>query len=390
MGFMAAIVIAALVFFTAPVSPAETAASHETLAEILARWRAYVAPLRNVPRDVRVPESKKFFLSVPWEEIDYLCLEGSPGVNPDSAGTLEHLMTYRLEVGPPPLETMAAMIEKPGYITPCKAPLMAWANRNRDSLSAGDRRRFADAELRATQIPTLPAAFREQLYIGAASLVADDSLMGVMMAGARAADEARARLSVRMLASSVDRRSPDSLALLARAYHAAGSPVLDEALIHCRGRCADLAMDVFIDTFHRARSREQELLALEATARVPRREAMQAILDFYGDGAIADSTFAAPDSARARYYSLWIATRAAEPRLVEWLEKGSKDEARLAIELLDRALRFGPADRDSVVVAALLSWAERAPKGDSSRALAVRERAAKPHPILDYGHRQGR
>jgi hypothetical protein len=351
----------------------------ESLAQILARWKSYVEPYRDVPRDIRVPESKKFFLTIPWDNIDYLCREGSPGVDPDSAGSLLHLVRYRLEVGPPPAEVVAAMLESPDIVLPCRTSLFVWAVGRRDSLNEPDRRRLAGAALAATRLTALPEAFRERLYTGAATLIADDSLMTLMSTEARSADSARARLGIRMLASSIDSRAADSLAALARLHHDARSPLLDEALIHCRGRCADLALDIFIATFRRARSRGQELLALEAAARVPRADAAQAILDFYADeGMIADSTFAAGGSARARFYSLWLATRIAEPHLITWLERGTMSEARLAVELLDRSLRFGPADQDSVVVAALARWAERAPDAEGARGRDVGERAAHP------------
>jgi hypothetical protein len=292
---------------------------------------------------------------------------------------LRPVVQYRLEVEPPSVEAMASMIASPNYVLPCKGPLLTWVYAHRDSLSSRDRELLADAHLSGAEVPGLVGPYQDQFYVGAVALVANDSLMSMMMEGGRSTDESRIRRSVRLLAASSDKRAPDSLAFLARGFHAAASPLLDEALVHCQGRCAELALNTFIGSFRNARSPHQEVLALQAAARVPRREAAEALLAFYGDdGQVADSTFAAPGTAQARYYGLWLATRVAEPHLAKWLRSGEKDEARVALELFDRSLRYGPADQDSLVVGALAAWAERAPGPMAKRARAIRERALHP------------
>ena len=78
----AALLLLAGLVATAPASRA--ADSYESLAQIIARWREYVARYRDVPREVRVKESKAFFATIPWENLEFLCREGSVGVGPDS------------------------------------------------------------------------------------------------------------------------------------------------------------------------------------------------------------------------------------------------------------------------------------------------------------------
>ncbi len=361
------------------LSATPAAAEHQTLAQIIARWREYVEQFRNVPREIRVPEAKKFFLTIPWEDYDYLCREGSPGVGPDSVAILQYVVGYRLEVGPLPVAVMAPFIASPNYAVPCRAPMLVWIYQHRDSLSAEDRALLAAAHLEAASYPGLPKSFETQLYNGAAALVATDSLMQGMMAWARSDDAELAGRAVRMLANSADPRSPDSLAARAQVYFETGSPVLDQVLVHCRLGCAELALPTFIAAIGHPRSDQQWRLALEATARVPRMDAAQALLDHYADGGtIADSTFAASGEVRAHYYGLWLATRIAEPHLIAWLREGNEAHAELAVELLDRALRFGPMDNDSEVAAGLAAWAERAPGEKVERARAVLERALHP------------
>jgi hypothetical protein len=353
---------------------------YESLAQIIARWREYVQRYRDVPREVRVKESKAFFATIPWENLEYLCREGSVGVGPDSTEVLQFLMLYRLEIAPPPPAEIAEMLASADHVIPCRSPLAGWVATHGDSLSPADRRLLADAELRALEFPGLPPMFEEQLYVGTVGLVASDSLMAVMMGWGRGGDPARAGLAVRMLAVASDPRAPDSLAALAREYQAQGSSNLDQVLIHCRGRCGELALPVFVRAFEDpASSPARKVQALEAAAWVRNYESAMAILAHYRDGGvIADSTFVAPEARRGDYYGLWLATRIAEPRLTEWLVAGPDPEAELALALLDRALRFGPADQDSVVVAALTTLAGRKPGPMAERAVRVRERALAP------------
>jgi hypothetical protein len=355
------------------------ASGRESLSAIIARWNTHVEQFKTVPRDERVRETKLFFRTIPWDNLEYLCWEGSPGVGPDSTDVMRYVMSYRLEVEPPPVAVMADFIANADFAMACRFPFLVWAFQHRDSLSADERSLLAAAQLTAASFPGIEEYFKEQFYLGVVALVATDSLMAGMMGWARSGDEMLAGRGVRMLASSMDPRSPDSLASLADDYYAARSPVLDVLLVQCRRACAARALPVFISAAGNPRTPEQRVSALEAIGRVPTPEAAAAILAQYADGGtIADSTFATKDERRAHYYALWIATRVAEPHLNTWLRVGDEEEADLAIELLDRALRFGPPDGDDEVIAALGAWAERAPPGKAERARAVRERGMNP------------
>lgn len=376
---LAPVLVATAMVATALDAAAADAAEHETLSALIARWTTYQEQYKDLPRDERMRETKKFFLTIPWDDIEYLCREGSPGVGPDSTDVMRFVMTYRLEVGAPPVAALAKFIANPDYAVPCRFPILVWSFQHRDSLSADERQLLAGAHLTAAAYPGIQDYFQEQFYIGAVALVASDSLMNGMMAWARSGDEKLEARGVRMLASSVDPRGPDSLAALAGLYYAAGSPVLDVVLVQCRKDCAERALPTFIATAENPRSLEQRLSALEAIGQVPTPAAARAILDQYADGGvIADSTFAAVGERGAHYYALWLATRVAEPHLNAWLREGNEGDAELAVELIDREVRYGPPDRDPEVIAALEAWAERAPAEKAARARGVKTRAENP------------
>jgi hypothetical protein len=352
----------------------------ESLSEIMARWKAFVAPLRNVPREVRVPEAKQFFATISWETLDYLCHEGSPGVGPDSTGILTQIMAYRLQVAPPTPTAIATMIASHDHVLECRSPLVAWVTARRDSLTPADRERIASACRSAATFPGLTIVFLDQLLVATAHLTASDSLMAGMMRWGREAGGDTVGFAVRMLSQAADPRAPDSLAALAREYQAAGSPHLALPLIHCRGRCGELALPVFVQAFEDSTATSERMVeALQAAATVPTLPAAQAILDRYRDGGvIADSTFTATGEERGRYYGLWLATRIAEPHLTGWLREGPEPAAEVALELFDRAFRFGPADQDSLVSASLSLYAARAKEPWSARAARVHERSLDP------------
>ena len=377
---LAAIIAGLVLAVVVAADPAsDVPPAHESVAQIMARWKAYIEPLRNVPREVRVPESKKFFATIPWETLDYLCNEGSPGVGPDSAGILVQIMTFRLQVAPPTTAEMATMVANHNQVVECRSPLVAWAVGRRDSLSAADRAQLASAFRTAATFP-LPPAYRDQFLVGTASLVASDSLMAGMMAWGRGMNPDTTRVAVRMLSQSADPRAPDSLAALAREYRAAGSPALELPLTFCRGRCGELALPTFIATFEDSTvTPERMVKGLEAAATVPNLTAAQAILARYRDhGVIADSTFISQTSPRGLYYGLWLATRIAEPHLTSWLQSGTELEAHTALELFDRSFRFGPADQDSLVSASLAAMAGRTQGGWAARAEQVHARSLNP------------
>jgi hypothetical protein len=374
-GFVLAVVVAA-----DPPAPAAAPPAHESVAQIMARWKAYIEPLKNVPREVRVPESKKFFATIPWETLDYLCNEGSLGVGPDSAGILVQIMTFRLQVAPPTTAEIAAMVANHNRVVECRSPLVAWVIGRRDSLSAADRAQLGTALRTAATFPGLPPVYQDQLLVGMASLVASDSLMAGMMAWGRGTNPDTTRIAVRMLSQSVDPRAPDSLAALAREYQVARSPALELPLTYCRGRCGELALPVFIATFEDSTiTPERMVKGLEAAATVPKLTAAQAILDRYRDhGVIADSTFTSQTSPRGLYYGLWLATRIAEPHLTTWLQSGTDAEAHVALELFDRSFRYGPADQDSLVTASLAAMAGRTHGNWAERAEQVHARSLNP------------
>jgi hypothetical protein len=373
----AALALAALV--ASPRMAPATNDGHESLSELMARWRVFVEQYRDVPRDERVRDSKQFFAEIPWDNIRYLCLQGSPGVGPDSTEIVQYVVNYRVEQAPPGIETMVEFIRDPDIEVACKGSLQAWAVSHRDSVAGPDRDRLARAFLSIAAHPVCDYITASSFYVTAAAISSQDTLMPVMMTFARSPDTLQARRGVIMLASSADPRSADSLATLVRTWWKGSSPTFNHAVDFCKDECAELALDVLIESLQDIRYPRQRLKTLGAIASVPSLRAARALVDAYGDGGVVrDSTFAATGEKRSRYYELWLATRIAEPHLLAWLETGDDEGALLALELLDRAFRFGPADDDDAVVAALESRADASSGELRRRALEVHARALHP------------
>ena len=182
-----------------------------------------------------------------------------------------------------------------------------------------------------------------------------------------------------MLAASKDPAAPDSMASEMRRLRTIHSPSFERAIDLCRDACAERAFDLLVESYQHPWSGKQRLRALVTLVKVPRIEAYEVVLAGYNDGGeITDATHTTQGAARAHYYELWLATRSGEARLLDYLRSGDEEEALLAVELLDRALRFGPMDDDEGVVEALETLAGRTTGYLRDRAWAVRERALDP------------
>ncbi len=358
---------------------ATPATAHETLGQIIARWREYVQQFRDVPREIRVPESKKFFATIPWDNVEYLCFEGSNGVGPDSVGVLRFVLGYRLEQLPPPVEELVEFIHDADYAHDCKEPILIWATTHRGILTTSQCDLLADAFLSTSTLHNLPAQLENRFHVGAASLSSADTLMSIMMSGARSADSARVWRGLHMLGASIDARAPDSLVAIMRSLHAERNSGFDTAIDVCHVPCATQLVDLLATTYREPWSGKQRLRALTTLSQVAEPAAAGVILAGYGDdGQVVESTFNTTGEDRARYYELWLATRIAEPHLLQWIDTGPAAARQLAIELLDRALWFGPMDDDQAVVAAIRRLAEDNTGGSAARVAAMLERALNP------------
>ncbi|MGD8396068.1 MAG: hypothetical protein PVF43_11390 [Candidatus Eiseniibacteriota bacterium] len=363
-------------------SPAVVPADGEgylSLGQLIARWRTFVAQYRDVPREIRVEESKQFFAAIPWENIRYLCLEGSAGVGPDSAHMPQFIVQYRMEVAPPPLDTVIDFVEDLDICVPCKEPIRAWAYDVHDSLDAGDRDRLARAFLRYAASPAPPPNVRDRFFVAAAAISDADTLMTLMQRDVGSSDSTAVNRGLRMLATAAHPAAADTMAAAMRRLRDAGSPLFTYALDLCRERCATHAFDLLVETYRAPWSSHQRMRALCDLAQVDDPRASHVILAGYEDGgAIVDSTFTSRGEDRARYYELWLATHIHLPVLLDWLRTGNDEEAALAIELLDRGFRFGPMPDGEEVVAALEQYAARTSGTWRERVLSVLARAQSP------------
>jgi hypothetical protein len=365
-----------------------TPAAASDLHDIVARWQAQQAELGELSPEQHQQELARFMRDVPWEDLVGLCCEGKGTLSDSLLVVLGTLIRHRIDLAPPTLEEAATLIERHGCLEICKWPLVDWHFDARDSLPVAERERLSLALLAGGDDPELRVQLRRRfttdgVRIAPPSLA--DTMLALAMAGARSGDATRATLATRMLGTTTDPRAPDSVAALLEASRSDASLPLDDLLEQCDARCAELATDRLIEIHQQAAGRSEERrqrLTVYALARAPRPEAARILLAAYDDGGtIVDSTFALPRATGKRYHQLWIATRIAEPHLVGWLRDGPPETARLAVELFDRALRFGPPLDAPAVVDGLASWRQRASQPDRSRATAVHQRAQSPPPV---------
>ncbi len=371
--------VAALVLTGAVVSAQDAGPAPKSLAEIVQRYRAFVAPLSQLPRQEQAPAAKEFFRTIPWETIESLCFEGHPGVGADSSGTLGWVVHYRLEVEPPTGADLRRLITGATLIDDCRGPAVRYLVGRRDSLTAPAREEWAAVLWEASQAAASPL-LSQRLAVGAASLGQSALLVERAMQLTQSADTTLVRRGVLLLASSSYSQAGDSLASVVERFWARQAPQLDFALGHCRPRCAEPALPTLRAIREAPNLGRRRLQAVCAIASVPRLAAARYVLDAYGDaGAVQDSTFATQGSARAHFYELWLATRIAEPHLLTWLDGGTDAERNVALELLDRALRFGPLDDDQAVVQGLAGLGDHPLFGPRAIRLGVRA-AAPPNP----------
>jgi hypothetical protein len=215
-----------------------------------------------------------------------------------------------------------------------------------------------------------------------------------MMRYGRSEDARVAKHAVDMLQSSRDPRASDSLIALVRELKAASRhPEVCKRAVHIMGvRCDAKIWQFLVEYLREAKRAEPAVIATEALNSMaycqdPRFYPI--LLAEYADSAtgIVDGTREIEDrDLRARYYTLWHFTRVAEPGIIEILEADAP-EASQAVELLDRASRFGSPASHEGLLAPLEAWGLRRgePWAGRSAQIATRFRSHPDPAVLPPG-----
>jgi hypothetical protein len=345
------------------------AADHEDLDSLELRWRELTEAVRDVSYAERLERTTAFLQAIPWDQIAHYCGDYSDEFGPDRQQFLAGLVDGMLRRTEPPVANLAAMIADPEMNTACQGAVAKFISARRDSFAARpDGALLGQAFFALAESGTRAPQMTRDCYAAAASLWAGEPLMQRMMADARHLDESTAMRGIDMLVSSCDPTATDSLQAVLAEYRRAGrlGKPLRKGITMLAVRGGPERFGFLLEAYREcpptadAELRNGLLLAL---ARTQHAGAYAVILDAYGDSAsgVADSTWALKDVDMERYrayYWLWHCTREAEPGIIAVL---TRDDplALAAVELLDRASRFGlPASREGLL-RPLATWAER-------------------------------
>ncbi len=326
-----------------------------SLREILEQRNVVIEPLVGADQATRDAAARAYLGGIPWDDIVYLCAQGSPGVEPGSERLLQSLVKARLHALQPSVEELADLVADTRMNQECQQAIVLYVSSRKDEFKGTpEGAMLARAFLDLSDSGARDVGIAYSLEFGAAYLMADDGLMERMMSHCRSGDPGRVRQGLNMLGSCLDERAGDSLLAL---LHGMGRTLSDpkglKMLMNNTARRTGRAAYPDLAAIHAAATDSLTRSdALEALALTGETEALRRILEAYDDAAtgIADSTHAlSNENGRLFYYGLWFDTRLAEPALIRLLSEGTPSEVELAIELLDRESRFGlPAGREEV------------------------------------------
>jgi len=367
------------------------AGARESFEEAEGRWLDYLDGLGPLSREERMEKARQFFLTVEWENLHYYCTDSHAQAGPSASSALGSMVDARLRAGDWDPAVIAAMLSDPGCNAHCQRAILQQFRTRVDSLrSLPEAAIYSEALLALADSGARQAGVGRQIERAAAALDATPSLMDRMMGYARADDSVLRVHGTAMLRESCDPAARDSLRVVADELLAQGGweRPLGQALIGLsEGEDARRHFDFFegvaaVAEGEVGRGLYHETLCAMARSGDPR--AYPHILAAYGDSltGIADKTSALPQGKlRQRYWNLWHMTRLCERGMIEVFEENAPGASE-ALELLDRASRFGlPALREEIL-APLQAWGARQDAATAARAAEVLERfRAWPDPL---------
>lgn len=279
---------------------------------------------------------------------------------------------------------LLAYIADPSIAPPCQAAIVEHLIQARVRFEGKPEGRLLAAALleRADAGTDGDLDLRYRLELGAACLWADDGLIKRMMAHCRSGVAPRMEQGIAMLGMAHDPRAGDSLLAYIRALTSTGAHplVLGKTLQIAAQRLGPGAYHSAEEVFRLTPNASLRRAALLALCRTQDPRAHAVLLGAYADSTsgIADSTHESGE--RLEFYrDLWLMTRLVEESLIRVLREGTAGEGETAVELADRASRFGPPALPEDFYPALDAWGERAGAAARERVRAIVERC-RAHP----------
>ncbi len=336
----------------------------ESLYELEVRWRELRAGMPEMSREQRLGAATAFFSTIPWDRIMSYCGEGA-SAGPDLGEFIFGLVDGKLRSGDWQAADLAAIISDPDMASSCQSAIVKHIYTHREAIAETDAAPvLAQAFITLADSDSRSLNHGRQLELGAANLWGGGGILSRMLRYSRGDEKEIVRHGIRMFCETTAPEPMDSLAVITRelAEHRRYPRALGRALIGLSECCGATYFDLFLEMLETS-GEDLQLRrdALKAMGRSGDPRSYALLVDEYKDSetGIVDATHAIEDrDLRSFYWNLWLATRLAEPGMIDLLD-GDGDHAEEAIELLDRASRFGLADTREEILTAMERWAAR-------------------------------
>jgi hypothetical protein len=293
------------------------------------------------------------------EDVCRLCRDSESSV---PAGRLANsFLEVKLYGSPFTAKELARLIEDKTVGPICHKVLVKHVGQHKEEFSAADGEVLATALLQLADGSGYPEGIRNQLEVAAASLShGEEAIKRMRTYSASASDELLMQASRMMCASRDPRAMPLLLDVLGRRARA-GVMVPGKLLIETASKLRGPSYEAVVRFLPLSRNDQERQDVLHALAYSGDFRVMPLLLQAYDDSLTGIRDWTSRDTSkeeRGKYFHLWHCTRVFEPGMVSALTGPVPEGRRQAIELLDRASRFG-AMLDSRVVGDALQVASR-------------------------------
>ncbi len=369
---------------TSLVADPTLGAEEESLKDLLARWRAFSEPLKELTREERLARVPEFFEGIDVEHLHRLCHECRERGDAEEETVLMNLLQARFRYARPSAEELARFIGDTLAAPSCEMVAVNFSARMREAFSDPDRALLSQAALAAADRPGLTPQKSGAMERAAAALSTTQEVLERVQTYFESDSD-----SLWLRAVWLTRDTPDDVAtdlLLARfdevVRDVGRHPVSFPAMIIAaatRGQARALgAIEQLLAGDVDWEIRRQAIMAL---GYIQDPAALRLLLDMYRDQetGIRDETWAITDPQERSFYdNLYRATRMNEAAVIEQLASGESEPARWAFELIDRAVRFGKLVNPDAVIRGLEAYAERVPASEGARVQDVIRRVKAP------------
>lgn len=386
---VARVAAAILVLAGAPPAPgrASEAPTAPTLQAAILAWRDSLRTWSTFTEERRRARSIDFMRHYDLVDVETMCRECATNTRLGVDGAA--FLRARFSLLPPASGELLQMLRDPTVGLPCHGTIEDYIFRKRSIFSPAEKDSLASAMLSLAERANYSADVRQALDWGAAELSRSDRVFERMRLRIQSDDPHEREIGVGMAVNSADPRADDLFTRYLDRAKAEGelppTPLLSSYAVKI-GRPAYERIRFF---YERSGDADYRLKTLLALCRTMDPRAMRDLVDAYQDEAtgIRDSTSTSRDPHdRAHYYQLWSCAAALDSTLAVSLRGSDPIHANTALEIADRASRYGPwAGGAANVVAALGDFATK-PGTDAAaarRAEAIMERfrtGTRPHP----------